>query len=160
MRTDWDKIKSEYLKGVSRKNICEKYKVEYQALNTRIKTGKWKKLRDQIEQKIDQKFEEKISDSISDIQAKFVKKQFEFFNEVFDDEIQKYKALKSSSDYSLPTNDLKEAVRMARQAISLFDNKTETSANLNIVNKYKELSIEELDAELIKRGLPTKIFDE
>ena len=159
MRPDWDKIKSEYLKGVSRKNICEKYKVEYQALNTRIKTGKWKKLKDQIEQKIDQKFEEKISDSISDIQAKFVKKQFEFFNEVFDDEIKKYKALKSSSDYSLPTNDLKEAVRMARQAINLFDSKNETTGNLNIVNKYKELTAAELEVELLKRGLPTRIFD-
>jgi hypothetical protein len=28
------------------------------------------------------------------------------------------------------------------------------------VDKYKELSIEELEVELIKRGLPTKIFDE
>lgn len=160
MKHDWEKIKTEYLKGISRRDICEKYKVEYQALSTRIKNGKWKKLKDQIEQKIDQKLEEKISDSISDIQAKFVKKQFEFFNEVFEDEIQKYKALKSSPDYSIPTNDLKEAVRLARQAINLFDSKTETSTNLNIVNKYKELSIEEIEAELTKRGLPTKIFDE
>lgn len=28
------------------------------------------------------------------------------------------------------------------------------------VDKYKELSIEELEVELIKRGLPTRIFDE
>lgn len=31
---------------------------------------------------------------------------------------------------------------------------------LEPVNKYKELTPEELEVELIKRGLPTKIFDE
>ena len=159
MKTDWEKIKGEYLKGLSREEICDKYKIKYSTLNKRITRDKWNDKRDKIALKVSQKLEEKISDSISDIQAKFVKKQFEFFNEVFDDEIQKYKALKSSSDYSLPTNDLKEAVRMARQAINLFDSKNETTGNLNIVNKYKELTAAELEAELLKRGLPTKIFD-
>ena len=160
MKTDWEKIKGEYLNGLSREEICDKYKIKYSTLNKRITRDKWNEKRDKIVLKVSQKLEEKISDSISDLQAKFVKKQFEFFDEYFDDEIKKYKSLKHSPDYKLTMNDLKEAVRMARQAISLFDNKTETSANLNIVNKYKELSIEELDAELIKRGLPTKIFDE
>ena len=159
MKTDWEKIKSEYLKGMSRKDICKKFTIKYGTLDNQIKRGNWKQIERNIELKTTEKLEEKISDSISELQAKFVKKQFEFFNEVFDDEIQKYKALKSSSDYSLPTNDLKEAVRMARQAINLFDSKNETTGNLNIVNKYKELTAAELEAELLKRGLPTKIFD-
>ena len=83
MKTDWEKIKGEYLKGMSRKDICKKFNIKYGTLDNQIKRGNWKQIERNIELKTTEKLEEKISDSISDIQAKFVKKQFEFFNEVF-----------------------------------------------------------------------------
>lgn len=160
MKTDWDKIKTDYLKGMSRKDICKKYDVKYGSLDNRIKRENWKQIERNVERKTTEKLEEKLSDSLSELQAKFVKKQYEFFNEMFDDEINKYKALKSSPDYKVVMTDLKEVVRLSRQAINLFDTKTETNANVNIVNKYKDLSNEELESELNKRGLPVKVFDE
>jgi uncharacterized protein YjcR len=160
MKHDWKKIKTEYLKGISNKEICKKYLVKENTLNSKIQRENWKDLRTEIEQKTHSKTTEKLSDSLSELQAKFVKKQYEFFNEMFDDEINRYKALKSSPDYKVVMTDLKEVVRLSRQAINLFDTKTETNANVNIVNKYKDLSNEELESELNKRGLPVKVFDE
>lgn len=157
MKHDWKKIKSEYVKGASRESICKDYKLNYGTLNKRIVRDKWNDERDKIMAKVSQKFEEKISESLADKQAKFVEKQFSFFNKVFDDEVTKYDSLKDSPDYKLVMNELKEIVKLARQAIGLTDAKTESTVT---INKYKELSDEEIEKELIARGLPTNVFND
>lgn len=159
MKHDWKKIKTEYLKGNSNKDICKKHSIKENTLNSKIQRENWRELRTEIEQKTHSKTTDKISESLSDIQSKWVKKQFEFFEEYFDDEVSKYKSLKHSPDYKPAMADLKEAVRMARQAINLFDSKTESTGNMTVVNKYKELTKEEIQEELVRRGLSTDFYD-
>lgn len=150
-KPDWKKIELDFISGMSRKEICDKYKIKYNTLDSKIKRGNWTQSERNIERKTDEKLEEKLSETIAERQASFIEKQYRFFSEILDDEIERYKSRSSNPEYKLSMSDLKEVVRLARQAINLFDSKTES--NVTITDKVKELDKSELKKELIERGL-------
>ena len=159
-KPDWKKIKLEYIKGKSREEICKEYELKYPTLHSRIVRENWNAELHKIETKVQQKLEEKVSDSLSDKQAKFLERQYKLSEKILNRLEVEFDNSDKLMDLSTAVNTLREGIKLGRSSLNLFDTKTETNTNVNIVNKYKELSDSEIEAELIKRGLPTSIFDE
>lgn len=158
MKTDWEKIKAEYIGGKSREEICTEYGIKYKTLDNRIFQGKWNEQIKEFKEKVREKTIEKASESLADRQAKAILEQFEHSDFLLDESIKLYK---SNPDYlghvKLLADTIEKAYKLKRQAIGLKD---ETDLNLILKRKEKEYTDEELKEELKKRNLPVLDIEE
>lgn len=126
---DWKKIKTDYLKGISRKEICKKYGVKYETLSTRIRQGSWAKQKIVIKQKVNKKTTEKLIESLSDRQARMILKQ-ETDSMVFWQKSLDFLQLSADpSEGKTSVEMFREAVKLARQALQISDKITIESEN-------------------------------
>ncbi|EIE01412.1 hypothetical protein [Leptospira licerasiae] len=58
-----DKVKADYLKGLSREEICSLYKITYKQLDHYIRSQNWNEKRREITRKTEEKFADLIADS-------------------------------------------------------------------------------------------------
>lgn len=157
-KPDWNKIKTEFLKGKSREDICKEFGVNYHTLNTRAIRGKWNQKLKDVESKTNQKVIEKISESLAEKQARAILQQEEHSDFILEETMKLYK---NNPDYlghvKLLADTIEKAYKLKRQAIGLKD---ETDLNLVLKRKEKTYSDEELAEELKRRNLPVLDIEE
>ena len=143
-KPDWNKIKLEYLKGMSREEICKKFKVKYDTLDTQIKRGKWVELDRKIDRKTTDKLEENISDILAERQTKVIERQFRVSEKIMD--FLETELDSPSKDlqkiYSIVTT-LKDTIKINRQSVNLND-----TVDMTLKGKVDLGLTPELDAAL------------
>jgi hypothetical protein len=146
-KTDWNKVKTDYLKGLSREEICKKYGLNYKTLDTRINSHKWIDEARKIKGKSKEKLQEKLSETLADRQAQAIQMQESDFLKL----VGRCKVVIDTAeidDLSSIANVLDKSYKNIRQALNIRD----TATDLN-VTVHKKKTPAEIDAEIAREFL-------
>jgi len=142
---EWNKIKKDFLNGVPRRDICEKYGLSYATLNRKIHIEEWVKSKEKIIRKTIEKTEEKIIESLSDKQAKYTIEQEKKFALLVAKTLEALEQDPCIENYKTASDILDKSYKNIRQALGMRD--IPQDVNLSI---HKKKTPAEIEKEMVK----------
>jgi hypothetical protein len=131
MSVNWGKIKSEYLKGMSRKAICEKYGVTYNSLDNHIKREKWTKRKTEIRKKVTEKVDDSVINDLYAQQLEFIREQNSIGLSIIQKGKEFFNVMESPNELKALTESMEKAIKICHTLylFSVFSRETQRASD-------------------------------